>query len=71
MWYSPFMYEEYIHERTRSLSRHMQACRLAELYGDRPASRWRRLLARRLASLSLRLDQRAALAALERGLFLR
>ena len=67
--YSPFFLEELCRERVRSLSRHLEACRLAEEYKDRSPPRWRRFLARRLASLSLRLDHRAALAALERWLF--
>lgn len=65
MWYSPFFYEEQSRERVGSLSRHLDACRLAEEYGRRSPPRWRRFLARRLASMSLRLDQRAARSTLE------
>jgi hypothetical protein len=65
MWYSPFLYEEYSRDRMHSLSEHLKACHLAEKYGERSPPRWRRLLARALVSLSLRLDQRTAKAALE------
>lgn len=68
---SPMYLEEYALERSRSLSRQLAQCRLAEEYGQRSPPRWRGFLARRLASLSLRLDDKAALAALEAGLFLR
>ena len=71
MWSSPFFLEEYARERTKELSGQLARCRLAERLQGRPAPRWRRFLARRLASLSLRLDDRAALAALEGGLSLR
>jgi hypothetical protein len=63
--YSPFLFEEYSRDRMRSLSRHLEACRLAEKYGERSPPRWRRLLARALVSLSLHLDRGAAKAALE------
>ena len=72
MWDSPFFLEEYARERSRSLSRRMERCRLGEQLEERRSPRhWRRFLARRLASLSVRLDNGAALAALEAGLFLR
>ena len=69
--YSPFFLEELSRERVRSLSGHLESCLLAEKYGRRSPSRWRRFLARRLASLSLRLDDRTARSTLEAGLSLR
>ena len=71
MWYSPLYLEVYSRERQRELSGQLARCRLAEEYQRPLRPRWRRSLARRLASLSLRLDDRSALAALEAGLFLR
>ena len=71
MWYAPILLEEYSRERANDLSRHLELCRLAEECERRSPPRWRRALARRLATLSLRLDDRAARAALEARLFLR
>ena len=73
MWYSPLYLELYSRERQRELTGEMALCRLAEAQKpERPSRpRWRRLLAGRLATLSLRLDDRAALAALKAGFFLR
>ena len=72
MWDSPFFLQEYARQRTKELSQHSSRCRLGEQLEERRSPpRWRRLLARRLASLSVRLDNGAALAALEAGLFLR
>ena len=65
MLYSPFLLEEYSRDRVRSLSRHLDACRLAEECEGRSPPRWRRFLARCLASMSLRLDRRAARSTLE------
>lgn len=63
MWFSPLFLEEYSRDRARTLSQHLAQCRLAEALQPAPPSRWRRLLARRLAALSLRLDGREAIAA--------
>jgi len=71
MWDSPLFLENYSRERMRDLSQHLARCRLAEEYQRSLRPRWRRSLARRLASLSLRLDDRSALAALDAGLSLR
>jgi hypothetical protein len=49
----------------RSLSRHLEACRLAEECKGHSRPRWRRFLACRLASMSLRLDQRTARSTLD------
>jgi len=65
MLFSPLLLEEYSRERASSLSQHLAQCRLAEELQPASPPRWRRLLARRLASLSLRLDRREALATLE------
>jgi hypothetical protein len=67
MWFSPLFLEEYSRDRARTLSQHLAQCRLAEALQPAPPSRWRRLLARRLATLSLRLDRREALATLNTG----
>ncbi len=74
MWISPIFLEEYARQRSQELSQHLSQCRLAEELRQRPAPVWRRHLARHLATLSLRLDDRetrAALAALEARLFMR
>ena len=65
MWYSPLFLEHYARERSTGLSQQLARCRLAEQFERRSPPRWRRSLARRLATLSLRLDDSAALAALE------
>jgi hypothetical protein len=70
MWFSPLFLEEYCRERSLDLSRHLARCRLAEELSPSSPPRWRRLLARRLAALSARLDRGEALAALHAGPFL-
>lgn len=65
MLFSPLLLEEYSRERVRSLSQYLDACRLAEAYGRRSPPRWRRFLARRLASMSLRLEHRTARSTLD------
>jgi hypothetical protein len=70
MWFSPLFLEEYCRERSLDFSRHLARCRLAEELHRAPSPRWRRVLARRLVSLSLRLDRREAIAALKAKPFL-
>ena len=65
MLFTPLLLEDYCRERASALSHHLALCRLAEELQPAAPSRWRRVLARRLASLSLRLDRREALATLE------
>jgi len=65
MLFTPLLLEEYCRERSLNLSQHLARCRLAEELSPSSPSWWRRLLARRLASLSLRLDRSEALATLE------
>lgn len=65
MLFAPLLLEEYCRERASSLSRHLAQCRLAEELQQASPPKWRRLLARRLASLSLRLDRGEARATLE------
>lgn len=71
MLFSPLLLEEYSRERVRSLSQHLDACRLAEECEGSLPPRWRRFLARRLASMSLRLDHRTARSTLDAALSLR
>ena len=68
MWFSPLLLEEYCRERSFALSQHLARCRLAEELRSPTAPRWRRILARRLASLSLCLDHGEAQATLKTGL---
>lgn len=65
MLFSPLLLEEYCRERASILSHHLAQCRLAEELQPSSPPRWRRLLARRLVSLSLRLDRGEAQATLE------
>jgi len=65
MWFSPYFLEEHSRDRARTLSQHLAHCRLAEELQPASPSKWRRALARRLASLSLRLDRGEAQATLE------
>lgn len=69
MWFSPLFLEEYCRERSLDLSRHLARCRLAEELQPTPPRRWRRVLARRLAVLSARLDRGEAQATLLSGPF--
>jgi hypothetical protein len=71
MWYSPTLLEEYSRERVKSLSRHLDACRLAEECKGRSPPRWRRFLARFLAAMSLHIDQSTARSTLEARFFSR
>jgi hypothetical protein len=70
MWLSPLLLDEYCRERADGLSRHLAQCRLAEELEPSSPPWWRRVLARRLASLSLRLDRGEAQATLLSGPFL-
>lgn len=65
MLFTPLLLEDYCRERAAALSQHLAHCRLAAELQPASPSKWRRFLARRLASLSLRLDRREALATLE------
>ena len=69
MWFSPLFLEEYCRERSLDLSRHLARCRLAEELQPASPRRWRRVLARHLASLSARLDRGEAQATLLSGPF--
>jgi hypothetical protein len=69
MLFTPLLLEDYCRERASGLSQHLARCRLAEELSPPSPSWWRRVLARRLASLSLRLDRREALDTLETRLF--
>jgi hypothetical protein len=65
MLFSPLLLEEYCRERAASLSSQLALCRLAGELHRAPPPRWRRVLARRLASLSLCLDRGEAQATLK------